>query len=140
MTEGPPPSRVLVLAEDRALKAWLAATVLAPLGVEFRFESSIPGVPGADAVLHTLGSPLAREESARALGARWRIPVVVLLGQVLADPRGLAEARGIPLRWPHSPLQVQEALLGALGRDPASRRRGTSRALRGKERPSEPQN
>ena len=136
MTEGPPPSRVLVLAEDRALKAWLAATVLAPLGVEFRFESSIPGVPGAVAVLHTLGSPLAREESARALGARWRIPVVVLLGQGPVEPSGPV----IPVRWPHSPLQVQEALLAALGRDPASHRRGAPRPLRGKEPPSEPQN
>ena len=64
--------------------------------------------------------------------------MVALLGRDLEEGAGLRERGVIAVRWPHAPLQVQEAVLAALGQDPAARRRpppGAPRVLRGKERP-----
>lgn len=105
----PATSSVRILAEERGLAAWLEAAVLAPLGVEV--------VTGeASVTIMAAGAPLGREEAARALARQTRRPVLALLGRTVEDEAGLQAEGVIPLRWPHSPLQVQDALLKALGR------------------------
>jgi len=120
LTEASP--RILVLAEDRALVSWLAATVLAPSGLVWRSEAAVPGKPEADVVVHALGPAMARERQAKALAGGWGLPVLVLLGRDLEDPAGLNRAGVVPLLWPHAPLQIREALLQALGLAPAGLR------------------
>ncbi len=119
-TDGPP--RVLVLAGERSLVSWLAATVLAPSGLAWRAAAAIPARPEAEVVVHALGPPLAREAEALALARGWGLPVLVLLGRDVEDPAALVREGVVPLPWPHAPLQVQDALLQALGLAPGHRR------------------
>lgn len=136
-------ARVLVLSDDRALGAWLAAVVLEPLGCFVLAEHGLPEAPHADLAILALGTVLAREELAPALARRWGIPVVALLGRTVEDEAGLVTAGVIPLKWPHAPLQVQEAVLGAVGVGPAGRMRPAPEApriRRGKDRRRKPEN
>lgn len=136
-------ARVLVLSDEPALAAWIAAAVLAPLGCLVRTEHAAPERPEADVAILALGTALAREEQAPVLARRWGIPVVALLGRTVEDEPGLVTAGVIPLRWPHAPLQVQEAVLGAVGLGPAGRRRPAPEApriRRGKDRRRKPEN
>lgn len=69
--------------------------------------------------------------------------MVALLGRTVEDGPGLVTAGVIPLKWPHAPLQVQEAVLGAVGLGPAERRRPAPEApriRRGKDRRRKPEN
>ncbi len=114
--------RILILAQERPLVSWLAATVLGPSGLAWRVESAVPDSPEAEVVLYALGPALARGPAAQALAESWRLPVLVLLGRDVEDQAALGQAGVIPLRWPHAPIQVQEALLRALGLDPGQLR------------------
>lgn len=129
-----------MLTDDRALGAWLAAAVLDPLGCAWRLEHGVPDRPEADVAVLALGTALSREELAPVLARRWGIPVVALLGRTV---EGDVAAGVLPVRWPHSPLQVQEALLNAVGVDPEGRRLAAPaapRIRRGKDRRRKPEN
>lgn len=105
--------------------------------MEWRVEHAPPESPEAELAVLASGAALAREAAAQALGARWGIPVVALLGRDLEDPGALRERGVVAVRWPHAPLQVQEAVLAALGEDPGARRMpppGAPLIRRGKER------
>lgn len=53
-----------MLSDEPALGAWIAATVLAPLGCLGRTEHAVPDRPEADVAILALGTALAREELA----------------------------------------------------------------------------
>ncbi len=118
--DGPP--EVLVLTRDRALASWLVASILEPLNLTWRVEAEVPGQPQAAVAICALGPVQAREQEALRLAAGWPIPVVVLLGRTVHDLSALDAAGVRPLRWPHAPSQVRDALLEALGVDPATLR------------------
>lgn len=132
--DGPP--TVLILTRDRALASWLVASTLEPLHLAWRVVAEAPSAPRAAVAVCALGPVQAREQEALRLAGGWSIPVVVLLGRAVHDPSALEEAGVLPLRWPHAPSQVRDALLMALGRDPATRRRpplGAPRVCRAEE-------
>jgi len=111
---------VLVLTRDRALVSWLVASILEPLNLPWRVEAEAPGQPQAAVAILALGPVQARDQEALRLAAGWPIPVVVLLGRTVQDLPALEAAGVLPLRWPYAPSQVRDALLRALGVDPAT--------------------